>query len=536
MGIGNGIPKEIARKCIMAETETAFSEAINEFIQPIEEEVIALLQQSRENETAVQRQKVDETAVLAVECNPKKARELEVVTRLSGPIFQEAVDKHKTIEMFYDTAPLHMLIEEERYRRFKKHQKQVHAYRENEGLFLSEPVDNVPDEPVPGVQYAQHMDERERTSFKKYMHYDIDFHQRNTDPNNPVYQKTGGLWDVIIGNPPYTNIKGLSDRIKPNSYRVKHNSDLAPYFVERDLQLMKEDSRLGLVLPIRIITLSNNRDVREVMLTDLKELKMWGFGADPTMMFPGVRVDCVLTTGVKGSGDGRADVYTSQLYHKLDRNEKVYLKGIESEVTRVPDKLLREEDNIPKLGHSKLVDIVQKIKTFSNSSVYSNLGMGEGVDVYFAAAPGTYHTRALNFKPVLSKPCGEVYLSSGIKHYSMEEESANLVMLIFNSGLMQAVRCVYDGGMNVYLTLLEHFKIPTGKRDSQLEKELIHNMMESYKRHSTLDNFQGGKKQTFHPRKCKAEIDAIDTYLGQLYGLTQQEIEFIHNYDIHVRA
>jgi len=41
--------------------------------------------------------------------------------------------------------------------------------------------------------------------------------------------------------------------------------------------------------------------------------------------------------------------------------------------------------------------------------------------------------------------------------------------------------------------------------------------------------------QSFQPRKSKAIIDEIDVELGQFYGLSAAELDFILNFDIKYR-
>jgi len=41
--------------------------------------------------------------------------------------------------------------------------------------------------------------------------------------------------------------------------------------------------------------------------------------------------------------------------------------------------------------------------------------------------------------------------------------------------------------------------------------------------------------EEFYPRKSKPIIDQIDTVLAQHYGFTEEELDFIINYDIKYR-
>jgi hypothetical protein len=65
-------------------------------------------------------------------------------------------------------------------------------------------------------------------------------------------------------------------------------------------------------------------------------------------------------------------------------------------------------------------------------------------------------------------------------------------------------------------------------------------IMKDLKRNSTIEQrkHKGGalsKFQTFYPSKSKSIIDKIDQVLAQHYGFTDEELDFIINYDIKYR-
>ena len=63
--------------------------------------------------------------------------------------------------------------------------------------------------------------------------------------------------------------------------------------------------------------------------------------------------------------------------------------------------------------------------------------------------------------------------------------------------------------------------------------------MDDINKHSVMREYQytTGKVryQEFYMRKSKSIIDKIDTFLALHYGFTQEELDFIINYDIKYR-
>jgi hypothetical protein len=59
--------------------------------------------------------------------------------------------------------------------------------------------------------------------------------------------------------------------------------------------------------------------------------------------------------------------------------------------------------------------------------------------------------------------------------------------------------------------------------------------MLSYKENSEMKSLSGLTMQTIYPRKSKSIINQIDSLLAEYYGFTNEELDFIVNYDIKYR-
>jgi len=83
-------------------------------------------------------------------------------------------------------------------------------------------------------------------------------------------------FDVVIGNPPYVNIRQLAKgtpaeqiaRLRHRFRTVRGNFDLYVPFVERALELLKPGGRCGLVLPNKWATLDYARPLRELLFAE----------------------------------------------------------------------------------------------------------------------------------------------------------------------------------------------------------------------------------------------------------------------------
>ena len=126
------------------------------------------------------------------------------------------------------------------------------------------------------------------------------------------------------------------------------------------------------------------------------------------------------------------------------------------------------------------------------------------------------------------------------KDYPLADaESKKVVGALINSSIFYIWFIVYGNGRNVALRDIHTFpcdvkKLRTdcGDRIAKLFDEL----MRDYKKHSvTKTRRDGVKYQEFYPGRSKRIIDEIDKELARYYGFSEEETDFVINYDIKYR-
>lgn len=127
----------------------------------------------------------------------------------------------------------------------------------------------------------------------------------------PKSHAAGGF-DVIVGNPPYTRIQ-VMQRYFPEEVDFYQSAD-SPYasgrranfdkyalFVERSLQRLKPDGRLGLIIPHKFMSTTAGRALRGLLSADQLVESVVHFGAQ--QVFTGVATyTCILVANREGSG------------------------------------------------------------------------------------------------------------------------------------------------------------------------------------------------------------------------------------------
>jgi hypothetical protein len=106
---------------------------------------------------------------------------------------------------------------------------------------------------------------------------------------------------------------------------------------------------------------------------------------------------------------------------------------------------------------------------------------------------------------------------------------------VVNSGLFFWWFINFSNGRNV--TGQDVLLFPFGEMgaNSNALANLNSALMEDYKQNSFIRKRIDCEFQEFRPSRSKTLIDAIDVVLGDHFGFTQEEIDYIINYDIKYR-
>lgn len=106
--------------------------------------------------------------------------------------------------------------------------------------------------------------------------------------------KQGGF-DVIIGNPPYVDVRKIDQKTKSYLFNhfstAKNRANLFSIFIERGLSLLKDDGCLGFIIPDTILTHSSFSELRREIVNSYKIIKIANLGSN---VFKDAQVDTII--------------------------------------------------------------------------------------------------------------------------------------------------------------------------------------------------------------------------------------------------
>ena len=127
------------------------------------------------------------------------------------------------------------------------------------------------------------------------------------------------------------------------------------------------------------------------------------------------------------------------------------------------------------------------------------------------------------------------------RHLFFDDEArAKVAFAILHSSLFYTFYIAYGDCFHVSDTLVTIFPVPTAALEDKALQSLATKLMRDLERNAerkTINTKDGDKISyaEFRVGESKPILDEIDTVLARHYGFTEEELDFILNYDIKYR-
>lgn len=342
--------------------------------------------------------------------------------------------------------------------------------------------------------------------------------------------KRGGF-DVVIGNPPYVEYAKIRQSYTVLGYRTVDCGNLYAFVMERNKQLLQVNGLTGMIVPHSAFC----TDRMSSLMTVLQQnTLLWVSSYDirPAKLFVGV--DQRLAIYLQ-KANSISSVYSTK-YHRWQENAR---SNLFATLHYTPIASFVYTDSLAKTGTEIEYRLWQKLHHDKHLSTQ----IQGHHKIYFHNAP-RYWIRVTDFIPYFWNERDGEKLSTQVKEITCTTpDSALALAAILNSSLFYWWFIALSDSRHLNLREIHQFPIEiaslrsTEKSDlNRLAKEL----MEDYQRHKVRKEtyYQATGKvvyDEYYPRHSKSIIDEIDRVLATHYGFTDEELDFIINYDIKYR-
>jgi tRNA1(Val) A37 N6-methylase TrmN6 len=339
-------------------------------------------------------------------------------------------------------------------------------------------------------------------------------------------------FDVIIGNPPYVSytkkdrVSGISveDVYKLRGYRTLSTNNLYAYVAERCMMLVKDNGRIGYIVPIASISTGGMDKLQKLYTSN--NLTQWhsNYAVRPGKLF--ADVDMNLTISLFGKGYKRTNNYVSGYtrWYEDSPSNRPYIFQLLSYVDYCPES--ERPNNFPKISLQIELQILNKL--FSTKISVNSYLSKYGKPIYYHSG-GRYWRKAILHK-----------LSSHYKEIRVVSTEHSTIIALLNSQLFYWYWIINSNCMDVVSREVRFMPMFIAtKGDGDQFADLVKELLANYNTNSQVIDRNGEQISTtetnYDVKKAKLVLDKIDSLLGEKYMLTYEEIDYIINYDIKYR-
>ncbi len=353
---------------------------------------------------------------------------------------------------------------------------------------------------------------------------------------------TNGGFDVIIGNPPYIESKNLSD-YKVRGFTTETCGDLYAYMLERTITISQRPSWVGHIVPLSSFSVKRFAPLQRLYSRNTSPLLIshWSGDAHPSKLFEGVNKRLSIVVARHQRNKSATQICTST-YLKWYAGERPIIFSAFPDYETIPSiDSVWLSSSIPKISSLTERRIMDKLKG-SDHTIKSREQKGGEYRVYYTRKV-SFFLQFLDFVPAVRDEFGAPRMPSELRTISFEDrQTLNLGLSCLSTSLFYWYNIVNSDCRNLNKREVESFPLPYSvpSATQQHLARILDDLMQSYKDNSSLRTVRYKGKgevtvQYFDFRPSKPIIDELDRELAEYYGLTEEELDFIINYDIKYR-
>jgi hypothetical protein len=350
---------------------------------------------------------------------------------------------------------------------------------------------------------------------------------------------SNGGFDVVIGNPPWKEYAAVrNSQYTLLNYQSEKCGNLYGMCTEKVLQLCSNSGWTSFIVQLPLMSSSRMNVLRNILRQHCQYLYTIPFDDRPGKLFKDLE-HCRSSIFIAQSGQlsSPAKLITSRYQRWASEARDYVFTQIQFAEIRG---LLVYPDQFPKYANKIQESLFSKITSHSLKTVSTLTKKQPSENFIFYQEATQYWIKASTELPYYAKNGITKAPAHGRYLYFDSEAISNIVCSLLNSSLFYTYFIAYGDCFHLSDKLASGF--PVIKKVIQ-DKKLItlnQNLIESLKANAqkkTITTKDGDliEYEEFSASHSKSIIDEIDRVIAQHYGFTDEELDFIINYDIKYR-
>lgn len=347
--------------------------------------------------------------------------------------------------------------------------------------------------------------------------------------------KNGGF-DAIIGNPPYVEYSKIRKEYTVRGYETESCGNTYAFFAERSIGLLRKDGRFGMIVPVSSVCTDGYAPLQAFLHATGTSL-VSNYNDRPSRLFDGLEHSRLSIILHEKQLQNRRTFSTT--YNKWNAVERPHLFQLLSYVNTTG---LNLSGTMVKIGSPAEAKVLRKF--ISEDALIGQYITNYGGQVIYYTRKLSHFVQILDFIPTILDSNNRKREPSELKKLTFNREvDRDVFLAILNSNLFYWLITAYSDCRNLNKREINLVRFNLTNADSITVNKLCHlsrRLMDNLRENSEMRRMSYPDAgiltiQCTYPRRSKAIIDEIDHVLAKHYGFTEEELDFIINYDIKYR-
>ena len=336
-------------------------------------------------------------------------------------------------------------------------------------------------------------------------------------------------FDIVIGNPPYGAKNSDKDKeLYKKYYEVaktysgisKGSTDTFAIFVNLGYNLLCKNGNLAFIIPMAVTSSDAMTTLHNLLEKNCETIKVSSYSNRPKQIFDAACIRTSVFFFTKTFTQNK-HIFTTRLQRRryTDSIAKIIdnLEYIDSKELKLPGRYA-------KISVQREKDILTKL--FATGKNIANYADEKGNPFYYRTSGGRY------FNVISDVPTG----SNKDKPYYVQKKLNSVIAATLSTSLFWFYCQVYTNGLDLKTPELTTFPLPDFSKVNEKSILAIKDKYAEYLADIESNVIQHATFKEYKLRKSKNLIDQLDDLICPLYGLTNEETDFIKNYEIEFRV
>ena len=347
-----------------------------------------------------------------------------------------------------------------------------------------------------------------------------------------------GGFDVIIGNPPWKEYSAIRKTYSLRNYTTESSGNLYALCSERAIQILSPKGLLSFIVQLPIVCSSRMATIRSALSNNTSFLATITCDDRPGKLFDGLQ-HCRSTIFIlKRQLNAEKTQFFSSGYRRWATESRSNLFNTMRFVEISFADVMQQQ--FPKVGNSLQSSILRKLFARQHVPLETLISKQPTSDFVFYQESAQYWVKATIGLPYYDKN-GIVGAPAHGRFLFFDDKRKNhLTCSLFNSSLFYCFSITYGDCFHISDNLVASFPVlPLAVHDDIIQSfgtKLMADLTANAERKTiTTKSNDRISYDEFRVGDSKPIIDEIDTVLAKHYGFTDEELDFIINYDIKYR-